>query len=245
MDARAPDPWEALRRPRFSAPGGPTPGGGVDVWRVDLALHAEAVEPLRALLSGEEQQRAARLADPDVARRFVVRRGRLRQILARAVGAEPAALRYERGRHGRPHLVGMASPPEFSATDSADLALVAVARDVAVGVDVERLRPVEQAETIARRWLPPGERAAWQELVPRLGRDRAFLWFWTRLEARVKRRGRGIFDAQREGSAADLAATPEPWMFEPRPGFVAALCGPGPAARVRWWDAGSAATLAR
>ena len=239
MPSPAPSFWDELARPRFEVPrSAASEPADVDVWRVDLALEPPVVEHLRGFLAAEEKARAARLADPALARRYVVRRGRLRQILAPRVRLEPGALTYERGRHGRPHLVSVTSPPEFSATDSADLALVAVTSDHPVGIDIERLRAVEQAETIARRWFPAEEHAAWTRLVPLLGRDRAFLWFWTRLEARVKRRGRGIFDPDREGDAQERAEAPEPWMFEPAPGFIAALAGPPPGAPLRWREAG-------
>ena len=38
------------------------------------------------------------------------------------------------------------------------MALVAVARDVEVGVDIERVRPLPEYAAIAQRFFPPGYR---------------------------------------------------------------------------------------
>ena len=102
----------------------------VDVWRVPLEVPESELVRLEAVLSEEESRRASRFlrcADRD---RFVARRGRLRQILARYLGVRPDNLQFETGSFGKPTL---ASAPlgdrlEFSQTHSEGLSLVALAR---------------------------------------------------------------------------------------------------------------------
>jgi 4'-phosphopantetheinyl transferase len=214
--------------PRLASP------EGIDLWRIDLGGPAERIERLAGHLDGEERERAARLATAELARRFAARRGGLREVLARYAGCEPREVSFVRGPTGRPFLVRpRVEGLEFSASDSGDLALVAVAVGRPIGVDLERRRPVERAEEIAARWFEPMERARFLERATVAGTDRAFLEHWTRLEAVVKARGAGIF-----ATGAGRADGIEPILeFEPREGYLAALASlPGPAS-LRWWSA--------
>lgn len=69
----------------------------------------------------------------------------LREILGRYLGRPANELRFERGRHGKPHLASPEDELEFNLSHSASLALVAVARRE-VGVDVERIRAKRPAD---------------------------------------------------------------------------------------------------
>ncbi len=85
---------------------------------------------------------------------------------------------------GRPRLTG-ALDPSISHTDG--LACAAVGIGCRIGVDVERLQPIEAA--LHDRILAPGER----RIVDRSDdADRAFLGFWTMKEAAAKADGRGL-----------------------------------------------------
>src|SRR6185295_8989510 len=60
-----------------------------------------------------------------------------------------------------------------------------------VGVDVERIRPDFATRDVARRFFAPAEVAA-LEALPDADRAEAFFACWTRKEAYIKARGRGI-----------------------------------------------------
>ena len=75
--------------------------------------------------------------------------------------------------------------PHFNLSHTDGLAVVAVSREREVGVDVERVRPVERAVAIARRLFSQDE----AELVAQAGeetRDLVFLCLWVAHEARLK-----------------------------------------------------------
>lgn len=98
----------------------------------------------------------------------------------------------EESAHGRP----MLSAPHhdsfgFNWTHSSDQALIAIARGITPGIDLERLRRHPRAVAIARRYFSPDE-AASLEALPENQRDRAFLELWTAKEAVLKALGRGI-----------------------------------------------------
>ena len=212
----------------------------VHVWRVPLDDDARA-DSYWSLLSEEERRRASRFVRDVHRRRFVAAHGALRSILAAYVNAEPAALDFVSGEHGKPALRDVTGRPsvEFNLSHSDDLALVAVARARAVGVDLERWSEVEHLE-LAERFFSPGERDALRALAhaPHLV-EAGFFAAWTRKEAYLKATGQGItrglhhFDvALTPGEPARLladrlddAATARWSMIalEPAPGYSAAL----------------------
>ena len=105
---------------------------------------------------------------PGARDRYVVAHGALREILAALTATTPAALTFDRRcrhcgdpAHGKPEL---ADAPElsFSLSHSASVALVAVAREARVGVDVEVIRARRHLEKLAARVLTPDEFRAWR-----------------------------------------------------------------------------------
>jgi 4'-phosphopantetheinyl transferase len=157
---------------------------GVDLWSVglDAPAHAGGV-----VLDAAERARAARFAFERDRRRFVAGRAALRAVLAAYVDTPAGALAFTVGPHGKPALPG---GPPFSFSNSQGCGLCAVGVDREVGVDVERLREVPDAASIARSVFTPEERQAWQDAGG--GGGAAFLRVWTRKEAALKAMGVGL-----------------------------------------------------
>jgi 4'-phosphopantetheinyl transferase len=222
-----------LLRPAFEPPPDrlAVPGGVVHVWRVDLEAGPGRLDRLARHLPDDERALADRYATAALRRRFLARRGALRDVLSRYLGVAPPDVAIVREDSGRPRLAEGDATLRFSAADSGDLALIAVARED-VGVDVERLRRVERADEIARRWFGEGDRRRFERLAAQGDGDAAFLSAWTRLEARVKRVGGGLLLPGREA----IGDADEPLSFEPAAGYVAALAGARSSTAVRWWS---------
>jgi 4'-phosphopantetheinyl transferase len=166
--------------------------GQVDVWRIGLDVAGGTLESLTAWLCAEEVERAGRFAFPELRRRFVVARAALRDILGRYVGAAPDRIRLGYGEHGKPFL---GEPTdgclEFNLAHSGETALCAVTRDGAVGVDVERLRALDDLPGLAERCFSGPERTALARVAGGQ-RESAFFAAWTRKEAYVKALGDGL-----------------------------------------------------
>ncbi len=161
------------------------------VWRVALDLPADITGYLQNLLSVEERTRAALFAFATDRRRFVVAHGCLRQILGRYLGADPACLVIAKGTLGKPVL---ASPPTvlcFSLSHSGDTALVAVAWDREVGVDLEAVRPLGDVIGLAASCFSAAEKRTLGALPEEVRLD-CFFDGWTRKEAFVKLLGEGL-----------------------------------------------------
>ncbi len=92
-----------------------------------------------------ERDRAANLLSEDARRRWVAARWALRQVLGRYLPEEPAVIEVRFGSRGKPMLAAPDSPLRFNLSHSRELALIAVAGEREVGVDVEGIgaKPVE------------------------------------------------------------------------------------------------------
>ena len=127
--------------------------------------------------------------------RRLLSRDALRSILGRYTAG---ALEFAHGPHGKPYLRD-APQLRFNLSHSGGVSLVAVALDVEVGVDIERLRPMPDCQAVAERFLAPEDAAALTE-TPAVEREREFFIRWTRSEAMWKARGLGLYGA---GTALD------------------------------------------
>jgi 4'-phosphopantetheinyl transferase len=108
------------------------------------------------------------------------------------LGIAPGALIFGIGEHGKPYLVAPKPPAAFgfNLSHSGDVVVLGTAADD-IGVDVEKLRPVPNAESLARRFFSPAEgELVGAALDPE--RDRAFLRIWTQKEAWLKATGLGV-----------------------------------------------------
>jgi 4'-phosphopantetheinyl transferase len=193
----------------------------VVVARLDPA--AEETRSLQALLSDAERQRAERFRFAHHRRRFTVARARLREFLGARLGVRPEAVELAYGENGKPRLANDAL--HFNVSHCDDVAVFAFSKTHEVGVDVEAIRPVREADAIAAQFFTERERAAYTALTPRV-RILEFLRLWTRKEAFVKALGAG-FSVPLE--RFDLSAAPRGWhlqSFFPLRGFIAALASP-------------------
>ncbi len=111
----------------------------------------------------------------------------LREILARFT---PLPLEFATTKSGKPYLAGVPLL-RFNLSHTRGIALVAVALDVDVGVDVERIRSVPEHNAIIERFFPASESG------PCTG-ERDFFQRWTRVEAVLKARGVGLYGAGQE-----------------------------------------------
>jgi 4'-phosphopantetheinyl transferase len=210
-----------------------------EVQVVHVALDAVAgADRFRPLLSADERARADRFRFAPDRTRFTVARGVLRGLLGARLGVAPAAVGFAYGAHGKP---AIASPPtgawlRFNVSHSGDVALVALARDRDVGVDVERIRPDVRSDDLARRFFSPRENAVLAAL-PDEARRLAFFRIWTAKEAFVKATGEGVARGLAGFDVVDAAGAPQLRLDEPAqwslrdlsvaPGYAAAVVAEG------------------
>lgn len=162
------------------------------------------------------------------------------QTLARWLQRAPEQpLPLERDVHGRPRLLAPYGDRDAGWSHSGDRLLLAVGRDVVLGVDLERLRPRPRVLELSRRFFAPAE-ADWLQSLPAAARERQFLRLWCAKEAVLKAHGRGLAfglhrlafsagepDAPLRLQACDPAlGGPDQWQLHewaPQDGYHAAL----------------------
>jgi 4'-phosphopantetheinyl transferase len=188
----------------------------VHVWRIGLELDDASLARLRQTLAEEERRRAERFHFEKDRRHFIAGRGAMRILLAGYLTSRPEEVRFAYSNYGKPRLVDAINDSDlrFNLTHSHGLALLAVTRGRDVGIDVERLRDMENdGQGLAERFFSPHESAVLRSLPSHLRRE-AFFHCWTRKEAYIKADGKGLslplaqFDVSLyPGEAAALLAT--------------------------------------
>lgn len=165
----------------------------VHLWRATLDQPPGCRRWLLAMLSQEERMRAEDFYFVRDRERFIVRRGVLRSILGAYLRIPPAQLLFEYGYHGKPALQGQpgVTPLQFNVSHAEGLGMYAVSRGRALGVDLERVRPILNLEQITARRFTPEEHAQLIALPPEQ-QPQGFFRCWTSKEAYVKARGEGL-----------------------------------------------------
>ncbi len=166
----------------------------VHVWRVSLDQPPATVERLRQILSLDEQARVDRFHFESDRQHFIVARGCLRTMLARYLQIAPNKIQFSYASHGKPELAisnAQTQPLNFNLSHSGGFALYAFTRVGEIGVDLEHVRPELAGADIARRFFSSSEVARLTRL-PANVRHEAFFNCWTRKEAFIKAKGKGL-----------------------------------------------------
>jgi 4'-phosphopantetheinyl transferase len=208
--------------------------GTVHIWRLNLDLTVEQLHRMWQLLSAEESERAERFRFQRDRIRFIAAHGALRLILGTYVGVDSRCLKFGTGEFGKPFI---ASPPgcrvTFNLTHSGRAALIAVALDRAVGVDLELVRSIPMAQSIVERMFSADDRRRYHA-APVREREHYFFRLWTQRESYLKATGQGLSDAERRTTEPDTA-----WQWQylaPYPGYVGAVVVSGSNSNFRYFD---------
>lgn len=178
MHRPAPTNWlSTLSTPALAA-------GEIHVWH---ALLAESpCQP--AWLNEEERRRLERVPDRAARQAFCANRTLLRRLLGDYLDQDPGDVTILLSEQGRPRLAE--GDLDFNLSHAAGHLLLAFARGMSVGIDGETPRPLSNAQAVARRMFSTDEFEQWQ----REGATQAgFFARWTRMEARQKCLGEGLF----------------------------------------------------
>lgn len=219
----------------------------IHVWHISLHAPARATT-----LSSAELERAARFHFEWDRTRFIVAHTALREILSGYTNIAPPDLTFQTGIYGKPSL-SLSSAIQFNLSHSHDRALLAVARGMEIGVDIELSRQDVDIPDLSQKFFSQREIAALMNIEPRAQHSR-FFELWTRKEAFLKAIGMGVsfplpqcdvcdervrFDAA--VSERDLESYVQ--TIPVAAGFAAAVATPLPktiASHFHWSDAGLA-----
>lgn len=166
----------------------------VQVWQVPLQVSDETIARYTKCLSEDEISRADRFRFKPDRRKFVVARGTLRHLLGARFGCRASAIAFCYGEYGKPETKAFSNSDcyfHFNLSHSGEMALCALGGDQVVGIDIEKVRPIQRLEGMSERCLVAQEKAR-VESYPREQQPFAFLQHWTCKEAYLKAIGLGL-----------------------------------------------------
>jgi len=187
-----------------------------------------------AILSAEELRRASHFRRERDRRRFVAGRAFVRESLGELLGVAPDRIVFGAGPFGKPEMLAPAISLSFSLAHAEGQALLAVASNGRVGVDIEEQHAAPDAQALAVRALAPEELERFRSR-PAAERESFFLTHWTAKEALLKAAGVGlssdptriVLERDQDGcfiGRGDPAIEGlQAWLVDAGPGFIAAL----------------------
>jgi 4'-phosphopantetheinyl transferase len=217
----------------------------VHIWCASLDVPPDTSARLYATLTSDERIRSAGFRFERDRQRFIVAHGVLRDLLGRYLQSQPGRIHYVYNAFGKPSLSPeFGSRLTFNLSHSAGLALIAIAADSSVGIDLEYIRTQSDYAEVARRFFSAAE----VDELNALPGDRyteAFFSCWTKKEAYVKACGDGLA-LPLDGFSVPLTADPAHgpvdlcgwslYTLRPAPGYAGALAIEGTGWRLRQWQ---------
>lgn len=168
----------------------PLEKGVVHIWSFQTSRPSPDVESLSSILSGDEMARAMRMRSLEVREQAIVSRAVLRLFTGGYLQIPPSRVRFATTGMGKPVLEDGKSL-HFNLSHSHGIGLLAFTATSEIGVDVEKLRLMENTLYLAQRFFSPWES---EYLGRQTAEDLASIFFqaWTRKEAFLKANGHGI-----------------------------------------------------
>lgn len=162
----------------------------IHIWGCSLDIDESEVRYAVKLLSEDELAKANRFVSPQHRRHFLAAHAGLRRILSLYSGVLPAELVIQRAPAGKPFLRDWPSIC-FNLSHSYDRALVAVAQDRKIGIDLEKVRPEVDVVRLAKRFLSVKDQVFIEQGGSAHQHER-FLKAWVTREAVFKATGTGL-----------------------------------------------------
>jgi 4'-phosphopantetheinyl transferase len=212
-----------------------------------------------SLLSADELRQQRRFYFERDRHRYLVTRAMVRTVLSKYVPIAPEQWLFGANQYGRPEVCNKdarANGLSFNLSHTRSLIVLGIARDRAIGVDVENVREQRAAVEIADRVFAPDEVAALRAL-PVEEQEQRFFEYRTLKESYIKARGMGLsipldrfaFDLQTparislriDSSLQDRAERWVFWQLQLGCEHVSAVCagqtGVGQLRALRQWPA--------
>jgi 4'-phosphopantetheinyl transferase len=161
----------------------------VQAWQMKLDFQNLPYAMAYETLSPAECERAQRFHFEQDRQRFVLTRAVLRILLGKYCGCVSQDVCFSYLAHGKPVIDN--DGIQFNVSHTHELAVLAFAATVPVGIDIEYLQRELDYQQLAKRYFSPEEIKA-MEAAAEDNHKRIFLELWTRKEALLKATGEGI-----------------------------------------------------
>jgi 4'-phosphopantetheinyl transferase len=165
----------------------------IHVWRCSLDLPSANLENLLGILQPDEFERAKKFYFEKDRNRFIAARSILRSILGLYLNENPDQIKIGYTSFGKPVLVpgSYFQNLHFNLSHSENLALLAIASEGNVGIDIEQIRYDLDIEALASRFFSKEEICVLEKMDAEKKME-VFFQLWTRKEAFLKATGKGL-----------------------------------------------------
>ena len=162
------------------------------VWWASLDQDEDRVASYFHVLDAKERDRALRTCGVKDSARYIVAHGILRELLSAYTRIPAKILRFAQGSFGKPVLDAQVDGEglSFNVSHSAGIGLYAIARDRRVGVDIEKIRNIDDCLELAEKFFNSHEYKAICNFGDKCNLQ--FLRHWTCKEAYIKAKGEGL-----------------------------------------------------
>ncbi len=157
----------------------------IHVWLIPIRQSTRFLE----FLSEMERRRANRYRVESAREQFVVSRASLRLLLEAYCHIPYQQIEFELNDFGKPYLKN--GQLLFNVSHSYQWALIALSQTLEIGVDIEKVRPKLNLRQLATRFFSTTEVEELNQLPPK-DLSTGFFNAWTRKEAYIKARGKGL-----------------------------------------------------
>jgi 4'-phosphopantetheinyl transferase len=223
----------------------------INVWIVNATSELH-LGPYFGYLSVAETQKAAKFRFQKDKANFVLGRSILRILAGHYLSEDPKKVKFKYNKYGKPQLAD-SNILRFNIAHSEDSIVLGFSENMAIGIDVEKIKTDFDIMEIARNYFSEREIEALGNFPPSQ-RARAFYRCWTRKESFIKAKGTGLsfplnaftVSLNRDDSAKLLetqwqASERSEWnlySFTPSEGYLAALTvyGKNKDIAYRHWD---------
>jgi len=165
----------------------------VHVWQTSLENSPEKQKELHALLSPDEQARAARFHAAHHTRRYIAANGALRILLSKYLNVAPEKINFFKSPYGKPFITPELenSSLQFNMTHSKEIVLYAITQNQSIGIDIEFMRERVMGDAIAKRYFTSSEYEALNQ-CNEADKLETFNKLWVSKEAFAKTIGLGL-----------------------------------------------------
>lgn len=206
----------------------------VHIWLASFLENDEYLDDFTSVLSEDEKQKVTNFKFLKDQKQWIISRGILRNLLGMYLGLKPRDIEILYGLWGKPQLLDKFSL-YFNVSHSRDYVIYALSPRSEVGVDLEYVDLSLDTDVLLPNILSsPQELSYWQG-VKEGEKISAFFNLWVCKEAFLKTYGKGWLNKdydvparvidylKREKRKKALKNKLNPYMFEPIPGYIAAL----------------------
>ena len=182
----------------------PLPDGEIHIFATQLAPEAKWKARAHEVLNRAEKERASCFRFEEDRYRFEKTRTALRLLLSNYLSAGAGEIEFREGPHGKPYLQEPQSDLQFNVSHTKGAAVLAFARGIELGIDVEHAQRKVDVEGVGRRVFTKSEQAGFRGQSD-TAQLHAFFRLWTAKEAYLKATGSGL-SCDPSGIEADFIA---------------------------------------